>query len=444
MKAAFYTLGCKVNQTETEAVIAIFRAGGYEIVPFEDKADVYVINTCTVTNMGDRKSRQVIRRAAKSNPDGTVVVMGCYAQVSPGEVSKIAGVDLVVGTQDRSKILQLVQEKQQKSAPVNQVHDAWQGVVFEELPLLETESRVRATLKIEEGCSQFCTYCIIPYARGPVRSRDPQKALAEAANLVETGYKEIVLTGIHTGAYGTDLGIDLNYLVGRMAKLPGLERLRLSSIESVELTPQLLKTIAENPNICPHLHIPLQSGSDHVLARMNRPYLSGDFARIVKDIRGILPGVAITTDLIVGFPGEDDADHQASLQFARSMDFAGIHVFKYSPRSGTPAAGYPDQVDPAVKESRSKEFMTLSRQGWRAYAQNYIGSEREVLAEQAVGEGLWEGHTDNYLRVRFAAKQDVRGQIISVKLERMSAGYINGKEILKNFFILRKDLSLVE
>ncbi|HZW82833.1 MAG TPA: radical SAM protein, partial [Candidatus Deferrimicrobium sp.] len=236
MKVAFYTLGCKVNQTETEALTGIFRAGGYEVVPFEEQADVYVINTCTVTNMGDRKSRQVIRRAAKLNPEGIVVVMGCYAQTSPEEVLKIPGVDLVVGTQQRGRILDLVEGLREDRQTLNVVQDLWQGAVFEELPTIESESRVRATLKIQEGCNQFCTYCIIPYARGPVRSRDPEKALEEARKLIDAGYVELVLTGIHTGAYGSDLGIDLNYLVSRLVDLPGLKRLRLSSIEVTELT----------------------------------------------------------------------------------------------------------------------------------------------------------------------------------------------------------------
>jgi threonylcarbamoyladenosine tRNA methylthiotransferase MtaB len=430
MRVAFYTLGCKVNQTETEALTGIFRNDGYEVVPFEEQADVYVINTCTVTNMGDRKSRQVIRRAAKLNPEGIVVVMGCYAQTSPEEVLKIPGVDLVVGTQQRGRILDLVEGLMEDRQTLNVVQDLWQGAVFEELPTIESESRVRATLKIQEGCNQFCTYCIIPYARGPVRSRDPEKALEEARKLTEAGYVELVLTGIHTGAYGTDLGIDLNYLVSRLVDLPGLKRLRLSSIEVTELTPDLVETLVTNPKICPHLHIPLQSGSDHILSRMNRPYTTREFAEVVNTLRLKLPGLAITTDLIVGFPGEDAEDHKASLEFARNMGFAGIHVFKYSPRTGTPAAGYSDQVTPVTKEERSKEFLRLAEASWQKYAQNFLGDTLEVLVEQTVGENLWEGHTANYLRVRFASKEEeLRGRIMGVKLHRLSKNYILGEDI---------------
>ncbi len=427
MKAAFYTLGCKVNQTETEALAGIFRAGGYDIVPFEERADVYVINTCTVTNMGDRKSRQVIRRAGKANPEGTVVVMGCYAQVAPEEVSRIPGVDLVVGTRDRGRILELVEKARDGAEPVNMVREAWQGAVFEELPLLETESRVRATLKIQEGCNQFCTYCIIPYARGPVRSRDPEKAMEEAARLMAAGYKEIVLTGIHTGAYGLDLGLDLNYLVSRLAGLPGLKRLRLSSVESTEFTPGLIGTIAANPVVCPHLHIPLQSGSDRILARMNRPYSRREFERIVKELRGKIPDLAITTDIIVGFPGEDEADHRDSLEFAAQMEFANIHVFKYSPRTGTPAAGYTPQVAPGEKEARSREFINLARRGWQDYASRYLGRSMEVLVEQDVAQNQWEGHTATYLRVRFPAKGDLRGELVRARLEDLADDFVRGQ-----------------
>ncbi len=427
MKAAFYTLGCKVNQTESEALAGIFRAGGYEIVPFEERADVYVINTCTVTNMGDRKSRQVIRRAGKANPEGTVVVMGCYAQVAPDEVSRIPGVDLVVGTRDRGRILELVDRARGGEEPVNMVRETWQGAVFEELPLLETESRVRATLKIQEGCNQFCTYCIIPYARGPVRSRDPEKALQEAERLVGAGYKELILTGIHTGAYGIDLGLDLNYLVSRLAELQGLERLRLSSVESTEFTPGLVKTIAGNPVVCPHLHIPLQSGSDRTLARMNRPYSRGEFEGIVETLRGKIPDLAVTTDVIVGFPGEDETEHRDSLEFAAKMEFANIHVFKYSPRTGTPASGYPGQVPPADKEARSRDFIDLARHLWQAYASRFLGRSLEVLVEQEVGEDQWEGHTATYLRVRFPGSGDQRGKMARVKLESLAEGYLRGK-----------------
>jgi len=417
----FVTLGCKVNQTESEAVGQIFRNAGYVVVDAAAAADVVVVNTCTVTNTGDSKSRQLIRRMIKAHPESIVVVMGCYAQTAPGEVLKIDGVDLVLGTSERTRILELIERVKEEKKPQNAVQDIWQAAEFEELPLLAQETRTRATLKIQEGCNQFCTYCIIPYARGPVRSRKPENALAEARQLVAAGFREIVLTGIHTGSYGQDLagGWDLARLLRELAAIPGLRRLRLSSIEPMEFSPDLIAAIFALPVVCPHLHIPLQSGSDAVLGRMQRPYSLSAYLDLLAELRRRDPEVAVTTDVIVGFPGETAGEHADSLDFVQGCGFAGIHVFPYSRRRGTPAADYPGQVPNKVKEERTREMLAAARASKRAYAQKFLGRELEVLIERIDERGMAFGHTANYLEVRVpaAGKGWQDGDLVAVRLE---------------------------
>lgn len=419
----FVTLGCKVNQTESEALGQLFRNNGYKVVASSEEADVVVVNTCTVTNTGDAKSRQVIRRMVKAHPDAFVVVMGCYAQTAPGEVLNIEGVDLVLGTQDRGKILELIDQVKREKQPRSSVHAIWKAVQFEELPLMEGESRTRATLKIQEGCNKFCTYCIIPYARGPVRSRVPANAIAEAEKLVAAGYKEIVLTGIHTGAYGEDLGEDWNLarLVKALANIQGLHRLRLSSIEPMEFTPELIDVILESPAVCPHLHIPLQSGSDPILARMKRPYSVGEYKELIEKLYRLLPGIAITTDVIVGFPGETEEDFQNSLEVIQSCAFSGAHVFPYSMRKGTPAASYPDQLPNKIKEQRVKELMEVVRLNQEEYVRKFFGQTVEVLVERVSPEGMATGHTPNYIQVHLPPRLEGRpwenGELVECVLE---------------------------
>lgn len=430
---SFVTLGCKVNQVESEALAQLFRTAGYEVVESAGRADVVVVNTCTVTNTGGSKSRQVIRRMIKAHPDSFVVVMGCYAQTAPGDVLKIEGVDLVIGTQDRNRILDLIEEVRQEREdpasnrprrPYSAVRDIWQVKEFEELPMLEGESRTRAMLKIQEGCNQFCTYCIIPYARGPVRSRLPQNALAEAEKLVQAGYKEIVLTGIHTGAYGQDLDGNWNLarLVRELVQIKGLKRLRLSSIEPMEFTPALLESIFSSPVVCPHLHIPLQSGSDAVLARMQRPYTLGEYKELLDKLFQHIPDVAVTTDVIVGFPGESERDHREALAFVESCGFANIHVFPYSRREGTPAAGYPDQIPNRVKEERVKAMLTVAKASHETYVKRFLGREAEVLIERVDEQGIASGHTGNYLDVYLPPRANGQswrsGELVQIILDR--------------------------
>ena len=431
LKVCFVTLGCKVNQTESEAMAQLFRDSGYQIVDSKQTPDVVVINTCTVTNAGGSKSRQAIRRMIRAHPESFIIVTGCYSQTVPTEVLDISGVDLVLGTQDRTQILKWIEHVKQTNEPYNAVHTIWDVKEFEELPQLEEESRTRAMLKIEEGCNRFCTYCIIPFARGPVRSRLPGNALAEAVKLVEAGYQEIVLTGIHTGAYGEDLeaGWDLARLVKLLVKIPKIHRLRLSSIEPVEFTTELIETIVASPVICPHLHIPLQSGCDAVLARMQRPYTLVDYQDLLKRLYRSIPSLAITTDIIVGFPGETEADHRQALDFVSSCGFAGIHVFPYSKRKGTPAADYPNQVSDQVKTQRVKEMLQVSRKSQKAYNASLLGHSVEVLVEHVDAQGKAFGHTENYLSVNLLP--DINGeiwqvgQLVSVCLEKKHIAMIN-------------------
>lgn len=428
---ALTTLGCKVNQYESAALATMFWQRGYTVVDFTEPADIYVINTCTVTHLGDRKSRQLIRRATRNNPDALVVVTGCYAQTSPGELLAIPGVNLVVGTQDKSRIVDLVEEFESRGGgPLAFVRDVFEDREFEEMPVPALPSRVRAFLKIQEGCNNYCAYCIIPYARGPLKSRDPEKVLSEAGRLIAEGFKELVLTGIHTGAYGQDRpeGIRLADLLERLVEIPGLLRLRLSSVEPMDVTDKLVEIMATRPNVCRHLHIPLQSGDDAVLARMRRHYTTAEFCRLVEKIRGRIPGIAITTDVIVGFPGETDAQFENTIHFVREMGFARLHVFKYSPRRGTAAASFPNQVSAPVKESRSRRLIALGEELARSFASRHIGENVSVLVEgpSPAGERLFEGLTDNYLRVIFLARGNPVGELVQVHIKELQDADLKG------------------
>ncbi|MDD2497639.1 MAG: tRNA (N(6)-L-threonylcarbamoyladenosine(37)-C(2))-methylthiotransferase MtaB [Desulfitobacteriaceae bacterium] len=433
-KVAVYTLGCKVNQNETEAMAGLFKKAGYEEVDFHQEADVYIINTCSVTHLADRKSRQMIRRAIKTNPDALVAVTGCYAQTAPGEVLNIPGVDLIVGTSERNRIVELVNEARLAEAPVNAVKDIMKISDFEEIAEEEAEPhRVRAYLKIQEGCNRYCSYCIIPYSRGPIRSRPIENVVNAAQRLVEMGYKEIVLTGIHTGAYGTESGnADLAVLIRRLLEIEDLKRLRISSIDPNEVNEELLDLMAGSEVLCRHLHIPLQSGDDRVLERMNRVYTTDDYENLVGEIRTRIPGIAITSDIMVGFPGETEEEFQHTLVFTEKIGFSALHVFKYSPRRGTPAAGFPKQVDWKIKEERSKELISLGRRLSAKYAETNIGKVFSVLVEQETkikDAFFWEGHTDNYLKVVFPFEKDLRGSFTKVFLGRYSDGVVYGQHV---------------
>ncbi|MBO8171422.1 MAG: tRNA (N(6)-L-threonylcarbamoyladenosine(37)-C(2))-methylthiotransferase MtaB [Bacillaceae bacterium] len=428
---AFHTLGCKVNQYETEAIWQLFKNAGYEKVEFENKADVYVINTCTVTNTGDKKSRQIIRRAIRRNPDAIVAVTGCYAQTSPNEVMDIPGVDVVVGTQGRDKLLDYIEQYRQERQPVNAVKNIMKTREFEELDVPEFADRTRASLKIQEGCNNFCTFCIIPWARGLMRSRKPESVIAQARKLVEAGYKEIVLTGIHTGGYGEDLeDYNLADLLWDLDKVDGLNRIRISSIEASQITDEVLEVINASDKMCRHLHIPLQAGDNEVLKRMRRKYTVEEYADKLAAIREALPGVAITSDVIVGFPGETDEQFENGYHFIEQMKFAELHVFPYSKRSGTPAARMPDQVDEQVKHERVNRLIQLSNRLSEEYASQFVGQVLDVIPERPYKEdpdsGLLMGYSDNYLQVVFEGPQDLIGKVCRVRLDESGAETCRG------------------
>lgn len=428
-RLAVATLGCKVNQYDTDAVVTQFLEAGYTLVDFREPADVYLINTCTVTNLGDRKSRQMIRRAHRSNPGAKVVVMGCLAQTTPEEVAELEGVALVVGTDGRHRILEEL-ERLDEGEQRTLVDDIFQVTEFEDLPALGFTGRTRAALKIQDGCNQFCTYCRVPFARGRSRSRARESVLQQVEQLVAQGYKEIVLTGIHLGLYGADFDPPLNLaqISREVADFPGLLRLRISSVDPHEITSELIELLESHPVVCRHVHIPLQSGSDSVLERMRRNYTSGDFRLIVEELRRRIPEIAITTDIMVGFPGETEEDFQRTLELTREVAFSKIHVFQYSPRAGTRAARFPDQIPAELKESRSQRLIELGDTLSAQFHSSFVGKTVEVLVEQMVGERVW-GHTDNYLKVVFSVPSgvDLVGQIVPVKITAAATEEVQGE-----------------
>lgn len=430
---AFHTLGCKVNHYETEAIWQLFKEAGYERTDFESVSDVYVINTCTVTNTGDKKSRQVIRRAIRKNPDAVICVTGCYAQTSPAEIMAIPGVDIVVGTQDRVKMLEYIEQYKQERQPINGVGNIMKNRVYEELDVPGFTDRTRASLKIQEGCNNFCTFCIIPWARGLMRSRDPKEVIRQAQQLVDAGYKEIVLTGIHTGGYGEDMK-DYNLamlLTDLEAQVKGLKRLRISSIEASQITDEVIEVMDKSKVVVRHLHIPLQSGSNTVLKRMRRKYTMEFFAERLERLKEALPGLAVTSDVIVGFPGETEEEFMETYNFIKEHKFSELHVFPYSKRTGTPAARMDDQIDEEVKNERVHRLIALSDQLAKEYASQYEGEVLEVIPEESFKESsdsnLFVGYTDNYLKIVFPATEEMVGQIVKVKITKAGYPYNEGQ-----------------
>jgi threonylcarbamoyladenosine tRNA methylthiotransferase MtaB len=432
---AFYTLGCKVNFYDTEAIWQLFKNEGYEQVDFEQTADVYLINTCTVTNTGDKKSRQIIRRAVRRNPDAIIAVTGCYAQTSPAEIMDIPGVDLVIGTQDREKLMTFITDIQNDRKPVNAVRNIMKTREFEELDVPDFTERTRAFLKIQEGCNNFCTFCIIPWSRGLSRSRKPESVLNQARQLVEAGYKEIVLTGIHTGGYGDDLeNYRLANLLADLDKIDGLERIRISSIEASQIDDRVIAILNSSLKMCRHLHIPLQAGDDDILMRMRRKYTTAEFAEKIRLIQQAMPGVAITTDVIVGFPGETQEQFENGFRFMEEMKFAEMHVFPYSKRTGTPAARMDEQVDEEVKHERVHQLIDLSERMQAAYGREWVGRELDVIPEREAkgteGAGLISGYTDNYIQVVFNGDPSLIGKLCRVRITDSGVNECRG-ELLK-------------
>ena len=430
---AFHTLGCKVNHYETEAIWQLFKDQGYSRGEFDHHADVYIINTCTVTNTGDKKSRQVIRRAVRKNPDAVICVTGCYAQTSPAEIMAIPGVDIVVGTQDRTKLLSYIEQYKEERQPINAVGNIMKNRVYEELDVPAFTDRTRASLKIQEGCNNFCTFCIIPWARGLMRSRDPEEVVRQAQQLVDAGYQEIVLTGIHTGGYGEDLK---NYNLAQLlrdleSKVKGLKRLRISSIEASQLTDEVIDVLHQSDIVVRHLHIPIQSGSDTVLKRMRRKYTMEFFADRLTRLRKALPELAITSDVIVGFPGETEEEFMETYDFINEHGFSELHVFPYSQRTGTPAARMENQVDETVKNERVHRLISLNDQLAKEYASRFEGELLEIIPEELSGGNAdsptVEGYTDNYLKVVIPGDESLIGKIVKVKIVKAGYPYNEGK-----------------
>ena len=416
-KIASYALGCKVNQYESEAIAELFAEKGYEVVSVEDIADIYIINTCTVTNFGDKKSRQLIRKVKRQNEDAVVAVVGCYAQTAPKELEEIMGVNLVIGTKDKSKIVELVEAYQQEQGVCNYVTDIMHERTFEPLSIQKLSNRTRAYLKIQDGCSQFCSYCIIPYARGPIRSRAPKDVVEEVKRLAENGFKEVVLTGIHVASYGKDLKtVTLTDIIKQVHDVEGIERIRFSSIEPNVVTETFAQEMAKLPKVCDHFHLSLQSGCDKILKEMNRKYDTIQYRKAVQILRKHLPDVALTTDVIVGFPGETEQDYAQSKAFAQEMQFSKIHVFPYSPKKGTPAAERKDQLQNAVKQTRSQDLIAISDNMAEAFVKAHIGKMMSVLYERAVGENVYEGHTTNYIKVHTKSEKVLSNVIAQTKI----------------------------
>ena len=417
---AFHTLGCKVNHYESEAMIDLFAKAGYQVVDFAAQADIYVVNTCTVTNEAARKSRQLTRRAKRRNQEAMVVMVGCYPQVSPGEAGEIEGVDLVVGSANRHKIVDYVEGVRSGLDPGFALLHRDELVDFEDLKVEEWRETTRAYVKIEEGCNQFCSYCIIPYARGPVRSRKPELVVAEVEKLVAQGVREIVLTGTHLGAYGSDwrCADSLVKLLQALVKIDRLSQIRLSSIEVLEISDALLELLAGEDKLCPHLHLPLQSGCDQILEQMKRPYRTEQFREIVNKVRQRLTDPAITTDVIVGFPGETEQYFRESFNFIKEMAFSRLHVFPFSPRAGTPAARMGEQVSPAIKKAYSRELLDFNKKLMLNYQRRFIGQVRPVIIEEKrdAETGLLVGISDNYLRVLIDDQEQYQGKLNRVQL----------------------------
>ncbi len=417
---AFCTLGCKVNQYETEAMLELFKKSGYSVADFDDFADVYVINTCSVTSMSDRKSRQMIRRAKRLNPDAFIAVCGCYAQTAPKEVFSIDGVDLVLGTNLRHKIVELVENKTCEIV----VNDISKDHAFEALTIEKQSEKTRGYIKVQEGCNQFCTYCIIPYARGPIRSRPLDEIVAESEKLVKAGYTELVYVGIHVASYGLDTKEgDLADLIVRVNGIEGIKRIRLSSIEPMTLDYKFCEKIKDCEKLCPHFHLSLQSGCDETLKRMNRRYTTKQYSEIVDGLRRFFPDCAVTTDIMVGFPGETEDEFNKTLEFVKGISFSDAHIFKYSRRKGTPADKMPNQIQPEVKELRSKELIKLCRKSSEEFLKKHIGKDLEVLFEDRNGK-YFEGKTANYLTVLVEANEDLSGKYRYAKAKSIQDGAI--------------------
>ncbi len=427
MRVAFYTLGCKVNQYETQALEQLFAQRGHVLVPFEGEADAYIVNSCTVTAVSDKKSRQTVRQARKRAPGAVIALCGCYPQTHPEDMDDLP-VDLVAGTGDRARFVELVEQAWAERQPITALDDAMKRRVFEPLPAGGLEGRTRAMLKVEDGCVNFCTYCIIPYARGPVRSLPLCDAVEQAKKLAAEGYRELVLTGIEISSWGHDFrdGSSLIDLVEAVCGAAPDCRVRLGSLEPRTVTEEFCVRGAKLDNLCPHFHLSMQSGCDATLRRMNRKYNTARFYESVSLLRRHFDAPAVTTDMIVGFPGETGGEFEQSLDFIQQCAFAAMHIFPYSRRPGTPAAAMPGQVLNAVKEERARRAGEIAAGMERDYLSRFAGQRVEVLFEEE-RDGLWRGHTARYSEVRVKSGENLHNRLCRVSVTGVGDGYLEGE-----------------
>ena len=422
---AFITLGCKVNQYETNAMTQQFIEKGYEVVDHTEKADIYIVNTCTVTNMSDRKSRQMLRRVKELNKEAIVVACGCYAQVAKEELEKIEEINLVLGNNEKKDIVEHVEKYIESNIPEVQTEDVMNQREFVEFGDITFTEKTRAVIKIQDGCDRFCSYCIIPYARGRVRSRKPEHILSEIQKIAKEGIKEVVITGIHIASYGKDFKKEYRLidLLEEMNKIEEIERIRLGSIEPLLITEEFVGRLEKLPKICHQFHLSLQSGCDETLKRMNRRYTTEQFKEITKLLRKTFEDAILTTDIIVGFPGESEEEFEKTYTFLQEINFYKMHVFKYSPRKGTKAAVMSNQIDGNKKEERSRRLIELSNKNEKTYNEKYVGKEVEVLFEEEK-HGVWQGHTKNYILVQYKTEENMENKMVTLKCVDAEEEYI--------------------
>ena len=427
-KVSFYTLGCKVNQYETNAMAQKFKEAGYEIVDMNDDiSDICIVNTCTVTNMSDRKSRHSLRRVKEKNPSAIIAAVGCYAQVAKNDLEKMSEIDIVLGNEEKANIVQYVEEfmENQNENKLIEIEDIANKKEFEDMGQITYTEKTRAFIKVQDGCNQFCSYCIIPYARGRVRSRNAESIIKEITQIAQNGIKEVVITGIHVASYGRDFGNEngLIELLEKINEIEGIKRIRLGSLEPKIITEEFMQRLSKLEKMCHHFHLSLQSGCDETLKRMNRKYTTDEVKEIIERLRRYYDDVMLTTDIIVGFPGETEEEFEATYQFLKEVKLYKMHVFQYSPRKGTRAAVMPNQIDGNIKEARSKKLIELSNENQKMYNQQLVGKEVEVLFEdREEGDGItyFRGHTQNYILVKYKTDENLENTLKNVKILELS------------------------
>jgi threonylcarbamoyladenosine tRNA methylthiotransferase MtaB len=426
---SFTTLGCKVNQFETEAMTELLEQEGFEVLPQGEKSDIYIINTCAVTKESERKSRQFINKAKRSNPKALVVAVGCSVQLNGEKLNEETNVDIIIGTKNKGTIGKLIKEKLHDIEFKPEIEEFYGREGFEELKITSVHDKTRANIKIQDGCSQYCSYCIIPYVRGPIRSRNHNDIVEEIKKVAANGYKEIVLNGIHISSYGRDIHEDdaLIRLIEDINNIDGIERIRLGSLEPKLITEDFIERYSKLNKVCDHFHLSLQSGSDSVLKRMNRKYTTEEYNKNVETIRKYMPNAGITTDIIVGFPGETEEEFKETLKFVKTIEFSRIHVFKYSVREGTKAAKMPEQIEEAVKSLRSKELINLGNNLSKEFMNKFLGKDMPVLIETLKKENIFEGYTTNYLKVLIKSDNNIKNRIVNAHIKNLRNDYLLGE-----------------